>query len=181
MSRETAAEKSLGDTSNDLYGIVAKQVQAAQIAHASVHGPNPFAITGMATGAALGALTLNAMVFSKRDPEVYNADKLRSGDKKETDAMAWALVKPETLVFASLIAAHACPEASADSITFAYGPEIFWEAVSDWGKIFPDKSIDDYIDPALVSAARRAGLNSEKPFAEFLKGRLLGSSSGSLN
>lgn len=158
--------KNIGQMGEEANQAVCDLVQSgAALAHMKYGGD---ASDGAFLGcmAALGALTPTAMIFAKR-PQLTEKEVKERGKE-----IAMSLVSTETLLFAAIASAHVLVDSQRDGgIVTEFGPHILWQALNIWEKVYPDKKPDDFFDPGMLKAARKAGANIGDKLGEFLANR----------
>lgn len=131
--------------------------------HAMQEAENSADATRIAGMAALGSLIPMAP-FTAKNADL-NGRKPEDVPEDERQELMFSTLSPETMIFAALLTGRMLTAFNAKTgySSTEFGPNILWEALQDWRRVFPDKSADDFIHPKILDSARKFGENPKLP------------------
>jgi hypothetical protein len=154
--------------------VVDKLVKTAMMETTRTGGTPVDAIYVGVMAALACAMTTAAILAKKPDWITRMSDTERENlNSSDLAKVAASLTNTETVTFAALCAAHTLEAFDEDGqVHTGFGPAELWQALQAWSKIFPDRLADNYLDPGMLEAARKAGQRINEPFDAFLAGRI---------
>lgn len=164
--RDQSRIEEIGD---QLHRGVGEMTQMAAIAAKREAGGNIADAGYLGSIAALGAMMPTTITFANMPQRDLREEFERDGQK-----VVAKYITPERLTFAALMAARVLTHFNAENgaSTTEWGPHIFFEALSQWEKLYPDKKAEDYFNPRLIEAARAVKSDTKvASFDEFMAKR----------
>jgi hypothetical protein len=123
----------------------------------------------------LGPMIPASMIAANRDKDRMSDEEFKTKSPEELGRKAAALVKPETIFFVALAAAHLLQSYTYETTQTEFGPSMLGQALNDWRKLFPKSNAEQFLSPAMLRAidqAEREQFSPElkKKFGVFLPG-----------
>jgi hypothetical protein len=124
-------------------------------------GPNEADGLYLGLMASLGPMIPASMIAAKRPR--YSEAEFDEKQPEELLKLAATLVKPETIFFVALAAAHMLNAYNAETTMTEFGPGQLGRALEDWKKLFPNAKAEQIFDHNMLDAIARAEREAVSP------------------
>ena len=124
-------------------------------------GPNEADGLYLGLMASLGPMIPASMIAANRPR--YSKEEFDEQGEEKLMKLAATLVKPETIFFVALAAAHMLNAYNAETTMTEFGPAQLGRALDDWKKLFPNAKAEQIFDNHMLDAIAKAEREAVSP------------------